>query len=112
MCLDEENHLNSGSEEFKYQTTLYMELIGLKFIAWVVILYEGALGAVIPYMFRSHKAVLDIGKAFGGGVFASCAFLHLLPEVAGKLPEILGIGEIPVDFLIMLLVFLLLLIIE
>ena len=55
----------------------------IKGIMMAAIFVVCAIGAILPYFFRSGKKgkyVLSMGTAFGGGVFLTAGLMHLLPD--------------------------------
>ncbi len=68
-----------------------MSLLSIKVIAALAILGIGILGGLIPLIASRRQAgrrFLSLGNALAGGIFLGAGFIHLLPEAAEALEEV------------------------
>ena len=68
-----------------------MSLLTIKIIAALAILAIGIVGGIIPLLAARHHAsrrFLSLGNALAGGIFLGAGFIHLLPEAAEALEDV------------------------
>ena len=68
-----------------------MSLLTIKIIAALAILAIGVVGGIIPLLAARHHAsrrFLSLGNALAGGIFLGAGFIHLLPEAAEALEDV------------------------
>lgn len=68
-----------------------MSILTIKFIAALAILGVGIVGGLIPLLAARRQAgrrFLSLGNALAGGIFLGAGFIHLLPEAAEALEEV------------------------
>ena len=68
-----------------------MSILSIKVIAAVAILGVGIVGGLIPLLAARRQAgrrFLSLGNALAGGIFLGAGFIHLLPEAAEALEEV------------------------
>ena len=68
-----------------------MSLLAVKIIAALATLLVGILGGIIPRLAarrQKSRRFLSLGNALAGGIFLGAGFIHLLPEAAEALEEV------------------------
>ena len=68
-----------------------MSLLAIKIMAALAILAIGIIGGLIPLIASRRQAgrrFLSLGNALAGGIFLGAGFIHLLPEAAEALEEV------------------------
>ena len=68
-----------------------MSLLAVKIVAALAILAVGILGGIIPRLAarrQKSRRFLSLGNALAGGIFLGAGFIHLLPEAAEALEEV------------------------
>ena len=68
-----------------------MSLVAIKTIAALAILAIGIVGGVIPLLaarIQASRRFLSLGNALAGGIFLGAGFIHLLPEAAHALEDV------------------------
>ena len=68
-----------------------MSLLAVKIIAALATLAVGILGGIIPRLAarrQKSRRFLSLGNALAGGIFLGAGFIHLLPEAAEALEEV------------------------
>ena len=68
-----------------------MSLLSIKIIAALAILGIGIIGGLIPLIASRRQAgrrFLSLGNSLAGGIFLGAGFIHLLPEAAEALEEV------------------------
>ena len=68
-----------------------MSLVAVKAIAALAVLAIGIVGGIVPLLVARHQAsrrFLSLGNALAGGIFLGAGFIHLLPEAAEALEDV------------------------